>query len=198
MRDPIENISKLQKQLNDLQLENQILKNLLDQAGVSYKQELLHIKASEELADYDPEQGKRIVHPNQITEDMANNFFARFWGRRDVYAKRNENKDTGKAGYFTQCRNFWTDKCNRELKTGIPCKKCEYYKYKSLTIDDILAHLRGNSYNATDVIGVYPLLQNNTCRFLVFDFDNHEKNAEENDFANVDDTWIEEVEQKRI
>ncbi len=27
MRDPIENISKLQKQLNDLQLENQILKN---------------------------------------------------------------------------------------------------------------------------------------------------------------------------
>jgi hypothetical protein len=26
MRDPIENISKLQKQLNDLKLENQILK----------------------------------------------------------------------------------------------------------------------------------------------------------------------------
>ena len=38
-------------------------------------------------------------------------------------------------------------------------------------------------YNASDVIGVYPLLKNNTCRFLVFDFDNHEKNAEENDFA---------------
>jgi len=35
MRDPIENISKLQKQLNDLQLENQILKNILDRAGVS-------------------------------------------------------------------------------------------------------------------------------------------------------------------
>ena len=34
MRDPIENISKLQKQLNDLQLENQILKNILDRAGV--------------------------------------------------------------------------------------------------------------------------------------------------------------------
>ena len=30
MRDSIENISQLQKKLNDLQLENQILKNILD------------------------------------------------------------------------------------------------------------------------------------------------------------------------
>ena len=34
MRDPIENISQLQKKLNDLQLENQILKNILDKAGL--------------------------------------------------------------------------------------------------------------------------------------------------------------------
>lgn len=39
-------------------------------------------------------------------------------------------------------------------------------------------HLRGNSYAAKDVIGVYPLFSDRTCRFLVFDFDNHEKNAE--------------------
>ncbi len=39
-------------------------------------------------------------------------------------------------------------------------------------------HLRGNSYAAKDVIGVYPLFSDGTCRFLVFDFDNHEKNAE--------------------
>lgn len=32
MRDSIENISQLQKQLNDLQLENQVLKNILDKA----------------------------------------------------------------------------------------------------------------------------------------------------------------------
>ena len=28
---------------------------------------------------------------------------------------------------------------------------------------------------------------------MVFDFDNHDKGAEEKDFVNVDDTWIEEV-----
>lgn len=32
-----------------------------------------------------------------------------------------------------------------------------------------------------------------TCRFLVFDFDNHEKGAEKTDFANVTDEWHEEV-----
>ena len=42
MREPIENINQLQKKLNNLQLENQILKNILDNAGISYKQELMH------------------------------------------------------------------------------------------------------------------------------------------------------------
>lgn len=40
-------------------------------------------------------------------------------------------------------------------------------------------------------------MTNGTCRFLVFDFDNHEKNAEKRDFVNTDDTWIEEVEAMR-
>lgn len=60
-----------------------------------------------------------------------------------------------------------------------------------------MAHLRGWSYNASDVIGVYPLLTDGTCRFLVYDFDNHEKGAEKKDFANEDDAWIEEVEAMR-
>lgn len=37
MRDPIENVTRLQKQLNNLQLENQVLKNILDKAGLSYQ-----------------------------------------------------------------------------------------------------------------------------------------------------------------
>ena len=32
---------------------------------------------------------------------------------------------------------------------------------------------------------------------MVFDFDNHDKDAEEKDFANSDDTWVEEVESMR-
>ena len=88
MRDSIENISQLQKQLNDLQLENQILKNILDKAGLSYRMELSAFRQSDSKETYDPEQGKRIIHPQVITENMANQFFYMFWGRQDVYAKR--------------------------------------------------------------------------------------------------------------
>ena len=197
MRDPIENISRLQTQLNDLQLENQILKNILDNAGISYGQELLRLHASEELCEFDPNQGTRIKAPEEITEKMANKFFGRFWGRQDVYAKRNEKKDTGETSYFPQCNNFWTEVCYRKQRQNVSCNDCKYRSYTNLTKKDILMHLRGKSYNASDVIGVYPLLIDGTCRFLVFDFDNHDKGAEKKDFVNEDDTWIEEVEAMR-
>ena len=197
MRDSIENISQLQKKLNDLQLENQILKNILDKAGLSYHKELSKLRQSGCKEAFDPEQGKRIIHPQAITENMANQFFSMFWGRQDVYAKRSVNKETGKAAYYPQCNNFWTNVCHKKIKDGINCKDCKNRSYKTITKKDILNHLQGNAYNASDVIGVYPLLSNGTCRFMVFDFDNHDKDAEEKDFANSDDTWVEEVESMR-
>ena len=197
MRDSIENISQLQKKLNDLQLENQILKNILDKAGLSYHKELSKLRQSGSKEAFDPEQGKRIIHPQAITENMANQFFSMFWGRQDVYAKRSVNKETGKVAYYPQCNNFWTNVCHKKIKDGINCKNCKNRSYKTITKKDILNHLQGNAYNASDVIGVYPLLSNGTCRFMVFDFDNHDKDAEEKDFANSDDTWVEEVESMR-
>ncbi len=71
IRNPIENISRLQKQMNDLQLENQILKNILDSAGISYQQEIMRLRATEEFCDYDPNQGARILAPDKITDKMA-------------------------------------------------------------------------------------------------------------------------------
>lgn len=88
-------------------------------------------------------------------------------------------------------------KLNHEADRMIDKLHTKNRSYKTITKKDILNHLQGNAYNASDVIGVYPLLSNGTCRFMVFDFDNHDKGAEEKDFANVDDTWIEEVEAMR-
>ena len=42
------------------------------------------------------------------------------------------------------------------------------------------------------------MIKDGTCRFLVFDFDNHEKNAEKKDFANTDEAWMAEVEAMRM
>ena len=51
MRDPIANIGLLQRQINELQLENQILKNILDRSGISYGQEIARWKRPEEQED---------------------------------------------------------------------------------------------------------------------------------------------------
>ena len=165
--------------INDLQKEIECLKNILDREGISYQEELAQLTNTEA---FETNQGNRIVFPNEITKDMANRFFARFWGRTDVYAKRVENKKTNKAGYYPQCINFWSDGCGKKWNTGFRCQDCHYQKYKALTIDSIMSHLKGN-----EVIGVYPLHKDNTCRFLVFDFDNHDKDAG-NDFANIDES----------
>ncbi len=61
----------------------------------------------------------------------------------------------------------------------------------------IIAHLLGTKEDGSDVIGVYPLLSNGTCRFIVFDFDNHKKGAEVTDFANTDNEWHKEVDALR-
>ena len=177
--------------INDLQKEIQCLKNILNREGISYQEELDRLKNSTNTEPFETNQGSRIVFPNEITKDMANRFFARFWGRTDVYAKRVENKKTNKVGYYRQCINFWSDGCGKKWNAGFRCQDCHYQKYKALTIDSIMSHLKGN-----EVIGVYPLYKDNTCRFLVFDFDNHDKDAG-NDFSNKDERWKEEVDAMR-
>lgn len=196
MRNTTENLSALQSRMNDLQLENQVLKQLLEQNGISYRREIQALHAPEKLEKYEIDQGARIRHSQMITDAMANHFYARFWGRQDVYSKRSENKK-GEAGYYPQCHNFWRENCPKARGEKISCGTCPARDYKRLQKEDILAHLRGYSGNGSDVIGVYPLLPNGTCRFLVYDFDNHEKGAEKRDFANSDNSWIEEVEAMR-
>ena len=45
----------------------------------------------------------------------------------------------------------------------------------------------GHKDNCTDVIGIYPLLENDTCKFIVFDFDNHDEESIDNN------DWKDEV-----
>ncbi len=184
----------LDSYIESLEIENRYLKSLLDEAGIPY--DVSEVENSVKVESYDPDQGARIL-PRAITKEDANKFYDRFWGRMDVYAKRSVNKTTGKASYFPQCSNFWKSGCHRRNRDKIKCQDCAMQAYKKLEIKDIMAHLRGVSDDATDVIGVYPLFPDDTCRFLVFDFDNHDKGAEGNDYANRDDKWKDEVDALR-
>ena len=164
-------IAELEKRIYYLEKENQYLKKLLVDAGISCSEK--EIDGSNE---YDPDQGSRII-PRNITETDAKVFFSMFWGRTDVYGKRTIKKSTGEVNYYTQCYNFWKNGCPRITGSKIKCQDCQRQAYKELKKEQIIDHLKGNSEDATDVIGVFPLLTDDTCRFLVFDFDNHEKDA---------------------
>ena len=188
-----ETLDSLRKLVRELQKENTYLKEQLKKANIVFPENNVFEDKIEDISEYDPDQGARIAS-RFITEEMANQFFAMFWGRTDVYAKRGKN-----GGYFPQCDHRWNDRiCPRQRGEKIRCEDCEHTKWTKLTVGKIVDHLAGYKEDGTDVIGVYPLLPDGTCRFLVFDFDNHEKGAEITDYANETEEWHKEVDALRL
>lgn len=187
------NLDSLRKLVRSLQDENRRLKEQLNKADIDYESEDFFEEKLETMEEYDPDQGERIQY-KYITEELANRFFAMFWGRTDVYAKRGT-----KGGYFPQCDHRWNDRiCPKQHGGKIHCEACGHRKWTELKPKKIIEHLLGLREDGADVLGVYPLFPDGTCRFLVFDFDNHEKGAEKTDFANTSDEWHEEVDALRL
>lgn len=89
-----------------------------------------------------------------------------FKGRSDVFANRWENAK-GRSGYSVACDNEWVKGvCN---KPKIKCSACTSRKYSKLDDRIIYDHLSGKQ-----VIGLYPLLSDNTCHLLAADFDKND------------------------
>ena len=185
-------INSLQSRIQALEDENRLLKERLDEAGVSYA-DIVSGDAEGVVELYDPDQGARIKKFD-VTDKIASDFFMMFCrGRKDLYDLRYTNPKTGKNGYYTQCFNRWDRGCHIQKKDGVRCKDCELRAYKPVTLPLIKAHMNGTDPNGNDVVAIYPMLENNLCQLLVFDFDNHAKGAEQEDYANIDDGWKEEI-----
>ena len=185
-------IKLLQARIQALEDENRLLRERLDEAGVSYS-DIVSGDAERVVELYDPDQGARIKKFD-VTDKIASDFFMMFCrGRKDVYDLRYTNPKTGKNGYYTQCFNRWDRGCHIQKKDGVRCKDCELRAYKPVTLPLIKAHMNGTDPNGNDVVAIYPMLENNLCQLLVFDFDNHAKGAEQEDYANIDDRWKEEI-----
>lgn len=94
-----------------------------------------------------------------------------FYGRQDVYAVRWENQKAGTHGYAPKCKNEWDRNiCGKSMRIKGACKKCVYKENQEITDATIQQHFAGTGKNAL-VMGVYPLLEDETCRFLAIDFD---------------------------
>lgn len=93
-----------------------------------------------------------------------------FSGREDVFPRRWENVRTGKSGYSPACANEWErgvcQKGGGQGRRKLSCGDCPNQAFIPVTDDEIARHLRG-----TQIIGVYPMLLDETCWFLAVDFD---------------------------
>lgn len=99
-------------------------------------------------------------------------FRALFRGREDVFARRFESRTSGKSGYSPACGNEWL----RGIcpKPRGKCATCQHQQYLPITDAVVRSHLLGHDDRGADfVMGVYPLLLNESCFFLAVDFDKH-------------------------
>ena len=109
-------------------------------------------------------QGNSMINNHSPTTEKVALFRSLFRGREDVYSKRWENARTRKAGYAPVCGNEWKPGiCG---KPSVRCGACPHQAFLPVTDDAVEAHLRGRH-----TIGVYPMLPDDTCRFLAADFD---------------------------
>jgi len=98
------------------------------------------------------------------TQEKIDIFRRLFRGRSDVYPVLWESKTTGRSGYAPACANEWrVGVCE---KPRIKCGDCNNRLLIPLSDRVIFDHLAGEH-----TVGLYPLLEDDTCYFLAVDFD---------------------------
>lgn len=91
-------------------------------------------------------------------------FRSLFHGRDDVYAVRWENAD-GRSGYMPKADRDWKAYLRAKDEDRKKVDR-QTRKFRPLTDEVVRGHLVGDN-----TVGIYPLLQDETCWFLAVDFD---------------------------
>ena len=122
-----------------------------------------------------PQYGSGRMRPERNRDAeihrRLNIFRGLFRGRDDVFAQRFVSR-AGKAGYQPVCKNRWSPECTEHKRK---CEGCPFREFIPLDDTAIRRHLDKNA-KEKDVIGIYPILEDNTVYFLCADFD--DKNCE--------------------
>lgn len=109
------------------------------------------------------------VHAGSTSQEKIDFFLSLFRGRDNLYAKRYYNLKTGKSGYVPACQNEWIPgTCD---KKAYRCPECPNRAFKPLTVQTVRAHLIGRDEFYRDVVGIYPMLENDRTWLLAVDFD---------------------------
>lgn len=91
-------------------------------------------------------------------------FRSLFRGRDEMFAVRWENAAKQRSGYAPRCANEWQrGVCE---KPRVRCGACPNQAFLAADAQAVLEHLQGRQ-----VMGIYPLLPDETCWLLAIDFD---------------------------
>jgi superfamily II DNA or RNA helicase len=155
-----------QEELDRLDSKRKVILEQIEK--LKHKRALLGEVSSEPVDDF----GKPTINSQSSEEAKIALFRTLFRGREDVYARRYESVRTGKTGYFPASR---TKGGRRVKKPGAGSGDLEIRDFLPLTDEVIRNHLLGRDSQSRSkrefAIGIYPLLLDETCWFLVVDFD---------------------------
>lgn len=148
-----------------LRAENARLISLLESHGIEWKSPPTAVA------------GSQVPMPTRFsTQEKLALFRKLFRGRTDAYPVRWESKTTGKSGYAPACANEWrAGVCE---KPRIKCGDCGNRVLIPVSDAVIYSHLAGEQ-----TVGIYPLLDDDSCYFLAVDFDEAEWREDARAFA---------------
>ncbi len=163
------------RRISELEIENSRLRDLV--SNVTHLSDLNteHSVSTENLQKPSSENSHSertssscaLINNQSSPKNKVQLFRSLFQGRDDVFAIRWVGKDN-RSGYSPACHNDWKHEvCGKYKK--IPCASCENRKLIPLDDKQIYRHLSGEI-----IIGIYPLLEDDTCSFLAIDFDKKE------------------------
>lgn len=154
----------IMRRLHELEEENKRLKSLLAEHGIPFE-------ACAHDGNLTASQSSSPTNStiNLSLQEKVELFRSLFKGRKDVFAKRWYSDTTKKSGYQPVCEREW----NRGFcdKRKFKCSECPNRKFAPLSYEHIFNHLAGKDAYGRDVVGLYPMLNDNTCCFLCTDFD---------------------------
>ena len=161
-------IEAVEKKLVQLDEQRAIILNQLDEL----KQQR-HLLINQNPSDSTSQADQPSVTNHSSESEKIALFRSLFRGREDVFARRFESAKTGKSGYQPCCRNEWVQGICQ--KPQVKCTDCSNRDFIPVTDEIIKCHLLGIDSQKKSTrdftIGIYPLLADETCWFLVIDFD---------------------------
>lgn len=130
----------------------------------------LHYRTSGNSGDTGGRQRVRPLTRNSPPEEKISLFRSLFRGRCDVYPLRFESRRTGRSGYQPACANEWVrGVCE---KPRVKCFDCANRRFLRVTDEILHYHLLGRDGRGKEfVMGVYPMLLDESCHLLAVDFD---------------------------